>query len=100
MPPPVPIPQGQGNVATLGGDSATIGDGLPAVNTGYPGTVPIKAIDCGSALACVTFDVSPTFHDVRCWGGGVNLGLFLMVYAGNSNIGDDANEMGNNLPSL
>jgi len=72
-----------------GDDANEMGDNLPAVDLGTGRTA--KAISCGEWSICAILDDD----SVKCWGAGSRLGL------GDTNTrGDDANEMGDNLPAV
>ncbi len=82
---------GLGNTAARGDNPNEMGNNLPAVNLGTGRTA--KAITAGSAHTCAILDNST----VKCWGynGFGQLGL------GDINSrGDNANEMGNSLPTV
>ncbi|CAL6324515.1 unnamed protein product [Bathycoccus prasinos] len=72
-----------------GDDANEMGDNLPAVDLGTGRTA--KAISCGSYSICAILDDD----SVKCWGAGSTLGL-----GETTSRGDDANEMGDNLPAV
>jgi alpha-tubulin suppressor-like RCC1 family protein len=82
---------GQGNNANLGNQPSEQGDNLPSINLGTDRTA--TAISAGAATTCALLDNA----SVKCWGRG----SYGHTGQGNTDdIGDDANEMGDNLPSI
>ena len=82
---------GQGHTRNLGDDEGEMGNNLPAINlgTGRIGT----SISVGVSHTCALLDND----SVKCWGSGA----YGMLGQGHTNdIGDDADEMGNNLPTV
>jgi alpha-tubulin suppressor-like RCC1 family protein len=82
---------GLGDTASRGGIAGQMGDNLPAVNLGANRTA--KQVAIGYIHACAVLDN----NTVKCWGfnseGQLGLG-------DRANRGDDANEMGDNLPTV
>jgi len=80
---------GLGDVNNRGDAAGEMGDALPAVDLGTGRTA--KAVAVGSNFSCAILDN----NNVKCWGGngGGQLGL-----AGYGHRGDNAGEMGDNLP--
>jgi alpha-tubulin suppressor-like RCC1 family protein len=79
---------GQGNGNNLGDDANEMGDFLPTIDLGTTRTV--KSIFAGNDTNCAILDNNTT----KCWGSNSNGELG----KGNTdNLGDDANEMGDNL---
>ena len=82
---------GQGNTDDLGDGANEMGDNLSAVDLGTGRTA--TAISVGRENTCALLDNAA----VKCWGRGWGGRLG----QGNSvTIGDDANEMGDNLPAI
>jgi alpha-tubulin suppressor-like RCC1 family protein len=83
---------GQGNTNNLGDGANEMGDNLTSIDLGTGRTA--TAISASSAdHTCVLLDNSA----VKCWGYGDDGRLA----QGNTNtIGDDSNEMGDNLPAI
>ena len=82
---------GQGNTNNLGDGANEMGDNLPTVDLGTGRTA--IAISAGSTHTCALLDNSA----VKCWGNA----LTGRLGQGNTNtLGDDANEMGDNLPAI
>ena len=74
------------------GDAANeMGDNLPAVDLGTGRTA--TAISIGNNHTCALLDNS----DIKCWGSG-NMGK--LGQGTTSNIGNNANMMGDNLPAI
>jgi alpha-tubulin suppressor-like RCC1 family protein len=82
---------GQGNTATLGDGLNEMGDNLPAIDLGTGRTA--TAIAVGVRDSCALLDNA----SVKCWGSGT---FGQLGQGNNNNIGDLANEMGDNLPSI
>ena len=82
---------GQGNTTSLGDSANEMGDNLPSVDLGTGRTA--IAIDTGWGHTCVILDNA----SVKCWGRN-NVGQ--LGIGNNTNMGDGANEMGDNLPSV
>lgn len=80
---------GQGNGQTLGDQPGEMGDALPAVDIGKP----VLSLACGNQGCCAQLNDST----IKCWGSNTfgTLGLGDKVHRG-----DDANEMGANLPTV
>jgi alpha-tubulin suppressor-like RCC1 family protein len=74
------------------GDAANeMGDNLSTVDLGTGRTA--TAMSLGSSHTCALLDNS----DIKCWGSGDNGRL---GQGTNSNIGNNANDMGDNLPAI
>ncbi|KAJ1490359.1 hypothetical protein T484DRAFT_1935230, partial [Baffinella frigidus] len=82
---------GQGDTSTRGDGANEMGTNLPSVDLG-PGRTAV-AVAAGPHTSCALLDDAT----LKCWGynGAGNLGL-----GDTSNRGDDANEMGANLPAV
>jgi alpha-tubulin suppressor-like RCC1 family protein len=81
---------GIGNTNNMGDAANEMGDNLPAVDLGTGRTA--TAISVGNDYTCAMLDNS----DIKCWGygnGGLGQGT-------TSNIGNNANMMGDNLPAI
>ena len=82
---------GLGDIAWRGDQAAEMGDSLPAVNLGTGRTA--TAVTAGLTHTCARLDKAT----VKCWGyngyGGLGLGDIAQR-------GDQAGEMGNNLPAV
>ena len=82
---------GQGNTDDLGDGANEMGDNLSAVDLGTGRTA--TAISVGRESTCALLDNAT----VKCWGKGING----MLGQGNTDaLGDNANEMGDNLPAI
>jgi E3 ubiquitin-protein ligase HERC3 len=82
---------GQGNTTTLGDNANEMGDNLPAIDLGTGRTA--TAIASRRFHTCVLLDNSA----VKCWG----FSSYGQLGQGNTNnLGDNANEMGDNLPAI
>ncbi|MEM8620186.1 MAG: hypothetical protein AAGF73_10725 [Actinomycetota bacterium] len=82
---------GTGNAIDLGDAPGEMGDNLPTVDLGTGRTA--TAIAAGNIHTCAILDDG----SVKCWGDNLNGQLGV----GNTfNLGDDANEMGDNLPTI
>ena len=80
---------GQGNTASLGDGAGEMGDSLPTVSLGTNRTVLTLA--AGVNFTCAILDNGTT----KCWGNNA----YGQLGQGNtSSLGDNANEMGDNLP--
>ena len=82
---------GQGNTNHLGDGAGEMGDNLSYVDLGTGRTA--KAISSGSHHNCAILDND----DLKCWGWG---GSGQLGYGNTNNLGDGANEMGDNLPAV
>jgi alpha-tubulin suppressor-like RCC1 family protein len=82
---------GLGDTAFRGDNPGEMGDNLPAVNLGTGRTA--TAITAGAFHTCAVLDNAT----VKCWG---NAGLAQLGYGDITQRGDNANEMGNNLPAV
>lgn len=83
---------GQGNTANLGDGAGEMGDTLPVVNLGS-NKKALSLTAFGYATCAILDD-----HSVKCWGN--NDYGHLGVGADGAHRGDDASEMGDNLPAL
>ncbi|AUO00234.1 hypothetical protein C0V70_17025 [Bacteriovorax stolpii] len=82
---------GQGNIVDLGTNAGEMGANLAALDFGTGRTV--KKLAAGRFSSCVILDND----DLKCWGGNSHAQLGL----GDTNKrGDDAGEMGDNLPAV
>jgi len=82
---------GQGNTIALGDGAGEMGDSLPTVNLGTNRTA--QTLAAGNNFTCAILDNGTT----KCWGGNA----YGQLGQGNAtNLGDSANEMGDNLPTL
>ena len=82
---------GQGNSENIGDDMNEMGDDLAAVDLGSGRTA--KQVSAGEAHTCALLDNDM----IKCWGNG----FYGQLGQGNSeNIGDDMNEMGDDLAAL
>lgn len=82
---------GLGNTAHRGDNANEMGDNLPAVDLGTGRHALELAL--GSTHTCARLDN----NTVKCWGAG---GAGRLGYEGTTNRGDNANEMGDNLPAV
>jgi alpha-tubulin suppressor-like RCC1 family protein len=82
---------GQGNTTTLGDGANEMGENLTAIDLGTGRTA--TAISLGNYHTCVLLDNA----SVKCWGRDP-YGQLGQGSAGN--LGDGANEMGDNLPAI
>ena len=82
---------GQGDFATRGDAPGQMGDALPTVNLGTGRTA--TAISAGDSHACALLDNAT----VKCWGAGASGRL---GYGDAGTRGDNANEMGDALPTV
>jgi alpha-tubulin suppressor-like RCC1 family protein len=80
---------GYGDTQNRGDNPAEMGNDLPTVTLGTGRTA--KQLVAGAAHSCALLDNDT----VKCWGRGKNLGL-----GSTNHRGDDANEMGANLPTV
>jgi alpha-tubulin suppressor-like RCC1 family protein len=82
---------GQGNNNNLGDGANEMGDNLPSIDLGTGRTA--TAISTGGLQTCALLDNA----SVKCWG----YNIYGQLGQGNTNnLGDGANEMGDNLPSI
>ena len=82
---------GQGNTAALGDGPGEMGDNLPTVNLGTNRTA--QTLAAGYNFTCAILDNGTT----KCWGGNA----YGQLGQGNTTVlGDNANEMGDNLPTV
>ena len=81
---------GQGHGAYAGDDADEMGDNLPAISLGTGRSA--RQITAGHSHTCALLDDD----SVKCW--GYNLGQLGQGHR--SNVGDDADEMGDNLPAI
>ncbi len=84
---------GLGNGANHGAFPATMGDGLPAVDLGSGRTA--RDVSVGGRHSCAVLDNGA----LKCWGDGTD-GQLGFVEGVNDVRGDEANEMGNFLPTV
>jgi alpha-tubulin suppressor-like RCC1 family protein len=77
---------GQGHTAAIGNQANSMGDQLPAIDLGTG--LSVRQISAIGSSKCAVLNN----NQVKCWGYGGQHGN------GNQHVGDDANEMGNNLP--
>jgi alpha-tubulin suppressor-like RCC1 family protein len=82
---------GQSHRLDLGNNPGEMGDNLPAIALGTGRTA--VAITANNATTCAMLDNAT----VKCWGNNPN---GLMGAGHLNNIGDSANEMGDNLPAI
>ncbi|MCB9373108.1 MAG: carboxypeptidase regulatory-like domain-containing protein [Microthrixaceae bacterium] len=82
---------GQGNPDTIGDQANEMGDNLPAVDLGTGRTA--TAISAGTSHACARLDDST----VKCWGGN---GAGQLGQGSTGSLGDQPNEMGDDLPAV
>ena len=82
---------GLGNNTQLGDNANEMGDNLPIVDLGTGRTA--TAIAAGQSHTCVILDNA----SVKCWGRGEN---GVLGSGSTDNLGDGANEMGDNLPTV
>jgi alpha-tubulin suppressor-like RCC1 family protein len=82
---------GSGDTINRGDDAGEMGDNLPTVNLGTGKTA--TAISVGSGAACAILNDG----NVKCWGGG-DFGQ--TGYGDTMARGDDAGEMGDDLPNV
>ena len=82
---------GQGNTYDLGDGANEMGDNLSAVDLGTGRTA--TAISASRDHTCALLDNAA----VKCWGGGWGGRL---GQGNTNNLGDNANEMGDNLPAI
>ncbi|MFO0665441.1 MAG: hypothetical protein U0174_15910 [Polyangiaceae bacterium] len=80
---------GQGNTTVLGNAPNQMGDNLPVINLGAGRTA--KTVSAGWASVCANLDNGT----LKCWGNNSQGELGL---GDTNNRGDQANEMGDNLP--
>jgi alpha-tubulin suppressor-like RCC1 family protein len=78
---------GIGNTQFIGNQANEMGDNLQYVDLGTGRTAKKIATNVSSVCALLDND------KIKCWGAGGGL-----AYGSNANIGDDPNEMGDNLP--
>ncbi|SVD65782.1 uncharacterized protein METZ01_LOCUS418636, partial [marine metagenome] len=81
----------KGNTAHIGDDANEMGDNLTSIDLGTDRTA--TAIDTGYDHTCALLDNA----SVKCWGRNVYGAL---GKGNNDSLGDDANEMGDNLTSI
>jgi len=85
---------GYGDTFNRGDDSNEMGEYLSTVDLGSSGSKPIlvnAAFDC----SCAIFDN----NDIKCWGLNSD-GVLGLEIVGDTTIGDEPNEMGDNLSTL
>jgi alpha-tubulin suppressor-like RCC1 family protein len=82
---------GQGNTSTIGGAPGQMGDNLPAVDLGTDRTA--TAITAAERHTCALLDDGT----VKCWGDN---GVGQLGQGNTDTIGDQADEMGDNLPPI
>ena len=82
---------GQGHRSNVGGGVGEMGDNLPAISLGTGRSA--RQIAAGGSHTCALLDDDT----VKCWGYNMNGEL---GQGHTSNVGDDADEMGNNLPAV
>ncbi len=82
---------GLGDTANRGDDANEMGNNLPEVELGTSRSA--KAVATGHAHTCTILDD----YSVKCWGNGWT---GMLGYEDPYNRGDQANQMGNNLPSV
>lgn len=82
---------GLGDSTDRGSSSSQMGDNLTAISLGTGRTA--KAVAAGHAHTCVIMDN----YDVKCWGNGW---LGALGYDNGNSIGNQANQMGNNLSAV
>ncbi len=82
---------GLGDTANRGDGAGEMGDNLPAVNLGTGRTA--TAITAGDTHTCALLDNGT----VKCWGDN---GYGQLGHGDTANRGDDAGEMGDNLPAV
>jgi alpha-tubulin suppressor-like RCC1 family protein len=82
---------GQGNTTTLGDGANEMGDNLTSIDLGTGRTA--TAISAGQNYTCALLDNA----SVKCWGSNNNGQL---GQGNTNNLGDGANEMGDNLTSI
>jgi len=81
---------GYGDTSTRGDEPNEMGDNLPTVDLGTGKTA--KQVVAGSSHTCAILNDDT----VKCWGGGYGE----LGYGDSDNRGDEANEMGDNLPTV
>jgi alpha-tubulin suppressor-like RCC1 family protein len=82
---------GYGDTSSRGDNANEMGDNLATVDLGTDRTA--KVITASNEHVCVILDN----NTVKCWGWGYS---GILGYGDTSNRGDNANEMGNNLPTV
>ena len=85
---------GYGNTSNRGDGGGEMGDALPVVDLGTGRTA--KAIAVGNGHACAILDDG----SLKCWGSASSGQLGYTDYFGTTNRGDNAGEMGDNLPAV
>ncbi len=92
---------GWGSTGSLGDASNEVGDSMPYVNMGTGRTA--KRVQTGDQVSCAVLDNDT----VKCWGfnsrgqlGNGDLGAGADNIGSNKARGDEANEMGDNLPAI
>ncbi len=94
------IGSNQGDSQSIGDQADEMGDNLSFVDLGSQNSIPytVIALTAGLYHTCALLSVSQTSSRIKCWGrnnyGQLGIGN---NQGDNQNIGDQANEMGNNL---
>eukprot|EP01083_Nonionella_stella_P259754 886501_1 len=89
---------GYGHKNDVGDSPGEMGDNLPFVDLGE-GWVAIQ-IALGYYHTCALLSNGTTPNVIKCWGIGGNFGNGGLGYGDANTRGDDANEMGDNLPTI